>query len=120
MKISIFFVSFSTLLFISLAHNENFISKKLSNDKRLSNYICNVTRNIIESKTDTQDVLVKNLGGEIWSSEINDIVGCIEDVSAVIVNDFDKVLTRVTLRKATVIILMMNIVTTVSKVYFKL
>lgn len=117
MKINIFFVQFSTLFFLlTSAFNYNLTHENLWSDKRLSNYVCEVTRNILKSKNDVQDILIKNLGYQIWSSEVNDIAGCVTDVGAVVVSDFDNVKTVKALRKATVVILMLKIVVAVSKV----
>lgn len=118
MKINIFFVQFSTLLFLlTSAFNNNLKHENLLlSDKGLSNYVCEVTRNILKSKNDIQDILIKNLGYQIWSSEVNDIAGCVTDVGAVVVSDFDNVMTVKALRKATVVILMLKIVAAVSKV----
>jgi DNA-binding protein len=113
MKICKFFVVFLPLYFLTLASNINLVHKNLLGDKGVSNYVCEVIRNTLKAKNDAQDVLVKNLGDQFWSSEANDIAGCVKDFGAVVVSDFDHILTRNTLRKAAVIILMLKYITEV-------
>ncbi|CAG9811092.1 unnamed protein product [Chironomus riparius] len=102
MKFFQFYVPFLVLIVCNSTLNINFI---LKNDKKLSNYVCKVTKDIISSKSDTKDVLIGNLGGKVWSSTVNDIAGCVGQDSAVVASDFKEPLTVETLRKAIVIIL---------------
>lgn len=104
MKISICFVVFSTIIFLTLAFSENMILEESSDNKVLSNYVCNITKAVLKLKTDTQDVLISNLGYTDNRSDINGIIECLGDVSAVIVSDFKKQLIERSLRKAAVII----------------
>lgn len=108
MKISKFLSLFLALLLLHSTLSINFILKAPQNDKKLSNYVCKVTKDILKSKTDTQDVLIGNLGGKKWSSTVNDIAGCIGRGSAVVVSDFMATLKEDTLRKAAVVILTIN------------
>lgn len=71
----------------------------------MSKYVCKVTKDIISSKSDTQDVLIGNLAGELWSSTANDIAGCVGSDNAVVFSDFKSFVIKKTLRKAAVIIL---------------
>lgn len=81
------------------------VSENSSNDINLSNFVCKIIKAITKTKNDTQDVLVGNLGGKLWSSTVNDIAGCVGRGSAVVVSNFGDLVTEKTLRKATVVVL---------------
>jgi hypothetical protein len=70
--------------------------------------ICKVTNDITSSKSDTQDILIGNLGGKIESSIVNDIVKCIDDGTAVVVADLKDIIKNEQLRKTSIIILVMD------------
>ncbi|CAG9811094.1 unnamed protein product [Chironomus riparius] len=106
MKIARLFALFLALLIFNSTFSTKFILKTLQNDDKLSNYVCKVTKDIISSKSDTQDVLIGNLGGKMWSLTVNDITGCIGSLSAVVVTNFEDVMTEKTLNKAAVMIVM--------------
>ena len=108
MKISRFFALILALLILNSPLSTNLILKTSQNDKKLSNYVCKITKDITKTKRDTQDVLIGNLGGEVWSSTVNDIAGCVGSETAVIVNDLTTTVTEKTLRKAAVVILMFD------------
>ena len=116
MKILRILAPFLALLILNSTINTNFILKTSQNDKKLSNYVCKVTKDITKSKIDTQDVLIGNLGGELWSSTVNDIAGCVKSDTAVIVSDFKTSLTEKTLRKAALVVLTCNKLDKVSKI----
>ncbi|CAG9811090.1 unnamed protein product [Chironomus riparius] len=105
MKIIKILAPFLAILILNLTCSTNLIIKTLQDDKRLSNYICKITKDITKAKSDTQDVLIGNLGGNMWSSTINYIAGCVGSDTAVVLSGFKDVLTEKTLRKASVIIL---------------
>ena len=110
MKFSRIFALILALFILNSTLSTNFILKTSQNDKKLSNYVCKVTKDITKTKSDTQDVLIGNLGGEAWSSTVNDIAGCVGSENAVVVNNFSKLLTEQTLRKAAVGIVAMEFV----------
>ena len=95
-------IAFCTL---SSSFSTNFILKSLTDDQKLSKSICKITNDITNSKSDTQDILIGNLGGNIWSSTVNDIVSCIDNDKAVVVSDLNSVIMDSKLRKASVVIL---------------
>ena len=105
MKISRILAPFLALLIFNSTISTNFILKTSQNDKKLSNYVCKVTKDITRTKSNIQDVLIGNLGGELWTSTVNGIAGCIGSETAVVVSDFKSILTDKTLRKAAVVIL---------------
>ncbi|KAL7014255.1 hypothetical protein ACKWTF_015827 [Chironomus riparius] len=70
--------------------------------------ICKIINEITSSTTDTQDILIGNLGGQSWSTTVNDIVKCIDDETAVVISDFKTKLTDDKLRKASIVILAVN------------
>jgi hypothetical protein len=70
--------------------------------------VCNITENIIKSRNDTQDVLIKTSDSNIWSGVINDIIDCLDDDIAIVINDIEKNITTYKLRKPSVVILMIN------------
>jgi len=114
MKISLFFVIFSTLFLLNSSFGTYNHLKSSSDDQKLSKSICKITNDVTSSKIHTQDILIGNLGGKIWSSTINDIVQCIDDGSAVVIVDLNAVMEEKNLRKASVVILTLNGINQVS------
>ncbi|CAG9811085.1 unnamed protein product [Chironomus riparius] len=80
-------------------------TETLQIDQNLSNYVCKIIKDLLKSNSSTQDVLIGNIGGKMWSSTINYIAGCVGHKDAVVVSDFKKPLTEKTLRKASIIVL---------------
>ncbi|KAL7013021.1 hypothetical protein ACKWTF_015154 [Chironomus riparius] len=105
MKISKILGSILSLLILNSVFSTNFILKTSQNSKKLSSYVCKVTKDIISSKSNTQDILIGNLGEKMWSSTVNDIAGCFGQDTAIVVSDFNSIVTEKTLRKATMVIL---------------
>ncbi|CAG9811081.1 unnamed protein product [Chironomus riparius] len=105
MKVFRILTPFLALLILNMTLSSNLILKTTQNDKKMSKYVCKVTKDIISSKSDTQDVLIGNLAGELWSSTANDIAGCVGSDNAVVFSDFKSFVIKKTLRKAAVIIL---------------
>lgn len=101
MNFILFLLFLSLLLFAKI----NARIKILISDQTLPNSICKVTNDIINSKSDTQDILIGNLGGKLWSSMVNNIIKCIDEESAVVVTDFKLKIIEERLWKATVVIL---------------
>ncbi|CAG9811086.1 unnamed protein product [Chironomus riparius] len=108
MKISKVLSSFLALLILNSTFSTNFILKTSQNEKKLSNYVCKVIKEITKAKNDTQDVLIGNLSGKLWSSTVNDIAGCVGQEAAVVLSDFKMLLKEKTLRKAAVIIIALS------------
>ncbi|KAL7014254.1 hypothetical protein ACKWTF_015826 [Chironomus riparius] len=104
MKIKAFFVVFSTLFII----NTSFTTKMLIKDQELPKSICSITNNVTKSTTITQDILIGNMDRKIWSSTANDIIKCLDDDKAVVATDLTNTIQNLRLRKASVIILMLN------------
>ena len=73
MKFSKFLAPLLAVLLLNSTLSTNLILKTPEKDKKLSNYVCKIIRDITKSKSDTQDVLVGNLGGKMWSSTVSEI-----------------------------------------------
>lgn len=114
MKFSIFFVTFSTIFILKSSLSR---SIALIHDQKLSKSICKITNDIISSRIDTQDILIGNIGGHVWSLTVNDIVKCISKGNAVLVTDLRRLIKERNLRKASVVILALNQANEVSLVY---
>ena len=83
-------------------------------DKRLPDFVCKITQDIIKSNNHTQDVLIGNVSRIIRTSTINNIVKCLKDISPVVISDFQEPVIEKSLRKAAVIILEFDQVNLVS------
>ena len=108
MKTVKIFTILSSLLLLNSTLSTNLILKSSTDDEKLSKSICKITNDVINTKTDTQDILIGNLGGKVWSSTVNDIVKCIDDGNAVVVTDFNAKIVEKNLRKSAVVILTME------------
>lgn len=102
MKILNLFVLFC---FLKSSFSFNSSLNFMIHNKKLQKSICNVVNDVTSSKTDTQDILIGNLGREAWTSTINDIVQCLSDGTAVVVSDFKQLINEKLLRKASLVIL---------------
>ncbi|CAG9798202.1 unnamed protein product [Chironomus riparius] len=81
-------------------------SRQIStNALTLVNSICEIQNDVVNSRTDTQDILISNLGGRMWSSSINDIIRCIGDSNPVVVTDLKRKIIGKNLRKASLVVL---------------
>ena len=80
----------------------------------LSNFVCTISKDILESKNDTQDVMIGNLDRKTQPTIINDLVGCIGPSYPVVISEFTRPFIDVNLRKATVVILIFDKIFTVS------
>lgn len=101
----VYFFIISTISLLTSSLSTNLVTNSSLNLQKLPKIICKITNDITNSKPDTQDVIIGNLGGEIWSSTINMIAKCIDVDSAVVVSNFNKLITKQSLRKAEVVIL---------------
>ncbi|KAL7014273.1 hypothetical protein ACKWTF_015844 [Chironomus riparius] len=95
------FLILSSILFLST----NAVIKVSMSDKKFFQNICNIINDVTGSRTDTQDILIGNLGGKIWSSTVNDIAQCIDHGNAVVVTDFKTKITEKRLWKASVVVI---------------
>lgn len=110
MKFAIFFALFSTLVLLST----NYPLEASNDQPKLSKSVCGIANDVISSIIDTQDILIGNLGGRIYSQTLNDILRCLHIESAVVVADFKDIINVKYLRKASVIILILSYTKTVS------
>ena len=99
------FIILLSFYFLNSSLSTNFTLKSSTDDENLAKSICKITNDVINSRADTQDILIGNLGGQIWSSTINDIIQCIDDRNAVVLTDFKTKITEKSLKKASVTIL---------------
>ena len=106
MKFVNFLVTISIFSLFKLSFATNYIPISSSFDENLSESVCEITNDIIRSKSDVQDVLVSNLGGKDWSSTINDIIQCLSKDSVVVISDFTAKITEKNLWKISVVILL--------------
>lgn len=98
----------------------NFHLQPTPSDKNLSESICKITNDVIKSNTDTNDILIGNLGANVLLLAINELILCIDKPRAVIISNFDGKLSNKNLRKASIIILVMNKVDQVSGTFNRL
>lgn len=104
------------VLFIKTFFCINLDPQNSAEPKILPNYVCKVTKDILKSTTDTQDVLIGNLGGKFQAKIVNDIAGCLSGAdNAVVLTDLKDKMTEKTLRKAAVVILVFDDVEQVSR-----
>lgn len=108
MKFVIIFVIFSILLLLDSSFSTHDYLKSLIDDQKLPKVICKIINDITSSNNETHDILIGNLGEKIQSSPLNDFLQCIDDDSAVVVTDLRAITRNKHLRKASVIILVMN------------
>jgi len=108
MKIAIIFIIFSTLSVINSSLSSKFHLDYSINDKTLSSTICKITNDITSLKSDTQDILIGNLGGKMWPTIANDIIQCLNDDKAQVLSDFRTTIKKINLRKASVVILTLD------------
>lgn len=108
MKIVKIFGIVSLLFLLNSSLSTSYKPKYSVNDQNLSNSVCKIINEIIKSRTAITDIFIGNLGGQSWSSTINDITKCINDGIAIVTADMSKKITEKTLRKASVIILFLN------------
>jgi hypothetical protein len=83
----------------------NYILNTANKDQKLTLNICKITKDIIISESNTQDILIANFGEKIWSSTINEIVQCVDEEAAVVITKLDTKITGKLLRKAKVVVL---------------
>lgn len=96
--ICLIFFSIHTVCALSLINVQFHVQK-------MSRSICKIINDITSTNSDTHDVLVGNLGGEIVQSSVLKVVECVSDENAVIVVDLGVKIKRKRLWKAAVIVL---------------
>lgn len=105
MKFSKVYAIFLAIFVLNSSLSTNFLLENPQIDKMLHNYVCQITKDIMKSTNDTQDVLIGNLDSNTKSSTINDVVECIGADHPVVISDMIQPLTEKNLRKAAVMIL---------------
>ena len=108
MKITKFFIIFSTIYFLNSSLSTRFINASSIDHQNLPQSICKIINDVTKSKTDTQDILIGNLQGNNELSIIDDIIECVKDNTAIVVTDFKAKMTEKMLRKAAIIILLLD------------
>ena len=85
------------------------------NFEKLSNFSCEIIRETTSTHTHTQDILIINLGGISILPLVNDMSLCIESKNPVVITDqIDKPMTKKNLRKATLVVLLIDRIQLVS------
>lgn len=88
MKFLDFLITFFMRYFLNSVSSASISSKMSIEDQNLSKSICMLTNDVINLKANTQDILIGNLGGKLWSSTIDDIIKCSRSKSAIVLTDF--------------------------------
>jgi len=114
MKLTKLFVIFCSILFFNSSISTKIDLILPTDSQNLSRSICNIANDVINSKTDTQDILIGNFGGKSQSSTINDIIQCINDETTVVVTDLKDKMSRNDLRKASLFIIAFDMIDGVS------
>ena len=114
MKITKLFIIFSTIFIFNSSLSTNFVLNPSIFDQNLSKSISKIANDATSTTTDTHDILIENLGGNIWSSTINEILKCIDDATAVVVTDLKAQMLSNVLKKAMVIIVAFDMIDGVS------
>lgn len=108
MKIANFFIIFLSIFLLISTFDTKFTHTTSNDHDTLLKSFCKITNDATNFKADTQDIIVGNMGGKIWSSTTNDIIECIDKRAAVVVTNFGTSIAEKRLRKASIIILMLN------------
>jgi len=98
--------------------NESFAFNITNQNESLAEYACNLTKDIIISQSHTQDVLIGNLGGKMESEIINQLIGCIGHENPVVVTDLNSKINEKDLRKASIVVLVVDTIYVVRKILF--
>ena len=107
MKITKFFIIFSTIYFLNSSLSTRFNLTSSIDHQNLPQSICKIINDVTKSKTDTQDIIIGNLQGNKLSI-IDDIIECVKDNTAIVVTDFKAKMTEKMLRKAAIVILLLD------------
>lgn len=104
-------------ILVILLCNPSFPFYLTNQNENLAEYACNLTKDIIQSQSHTQDVLIVNLGEKLELEFINQLVSCIGHDNPVVVTDLNSQINEKALRKATVVILVKDTIDMVRKSY---
>jgi hypothetical protein len=74
MKFVKIFVTFSSILLLNSSFSTTIIPESPSDDQKLAKSVCKITNDVTRAKTDTQDILIGNFGGQAESTVVNDII----------------------------------------------
>lgn len=111
------FLGFFSLIFVALLINLAY-SRHLApigNQKDiLASSTCNIVENVLSSQHCTQDILIVNMGNIVSIATVNTIASCIGDEHAVVISDLKVPLVEKSLRKASAIIVISDILSMVS------
>ena len=102
MKLLLLFLACIT---VKLILGANLLIQNSPENSKLSNYVCKITKEIINTSFHTQDILVGSLGNNSRISALNDIIECLNNENAIVIMDFQKPIIGRDLRKASVMIL---------------
>ena len=103
MRILILFTFLPLHLLLNLALKSNLLSNSLEHG-RVVESICKCVNEDAISRTDTNDILIANLGDKMWSTTVNDLAKCVESKSVVVLSNLNEVLRGQNLRKASMTI----------------
>lgn len=110
------FTKFLVVL-LTISHTKLLVALSDSNQmKSIAQSACNITRNLTNQQPHTQDILIGNLGGITELQISNELIRCIGHNNPVVVADLIAKLDRQNLRKASVVVLIMNRISLVRKV----
>jgi hypothetical protein len=112
-------VTFSTFFVANSLYSTSFILDSSLSDQKLSQNVCKIINDVTKSSSDTQDILIGNLGSHTWSSTVNDIAECVNDDKALLVSDLRYRIEKENLRKFSIVVLVMQKADVVS-FFFKL
>ena len=103
MKITKFFIIFSSIYILNASLSTKFPLESQINHQNVVKSICKITNEVTKSTTDTQDVLIVESRAINESTTVNEILMCIDN--AVVVTEMRKKILVKNLRKAAVIII---------------
>ena len=116
MKITAIFLILSASLLINSSSTLHSPILVANQNENLANFACKVTKDVVNSEPHTQDILIVNMAGNTHSVMINDITKCIGEGNSVILSDLKAPLIEKNLRKASLIILVMDKLDLVSNI----
>jgi hypothetical protein len=101
-----------------LLFNPSIALNPTSQDENIAEFTCNLTKDIISTQPHTQDILIGNLVGINESAIINQLISCIGHDNPVVVTDIRSEIIENRLRKASVVILVVDYIDAVSRNQF--
>lgn len=82
--------------------------KTINNHELLPKFACKIIKNAIDLQSHTQDLLIADLRIDTQSTITNQLLRCSANVIPVILTDFKAPITKMSLKKATVTILVVE------------